>query len=190
MRFFALSVDRNSLEGGKDGDSMKRASLYGLLVLLALVLLTAAASAEPASGSGWNADNTVYTVIGSDGWGEKFPIDLNDDCTVDLSQASSPPAEIPILFKITGDSIQVTFKTGTEPLNLGSSRLFTVDGSSKNPTVILDAVNITCSSNPANYTFSYPYEGPEPSVLIIQYNGECRVPTFCFSARKNVTTRF
>ena len=188
MRFFALSVDRNSLEGGKDGDSMKRASLYGLLVLLALVLLTAAASAEPASGSGWNEEKNVYTVIGQAGWEDKIVIDHN--CTVDLSQASSPPTGIPILFKITGDSIQVTFKTGTEPLNLGSSRLFTVDGSSKNPTVILDAVNITCSSNPANYTFSYPYEGPEPSVLIIQYNGECRVPTFCFSARKNVTTRF
>ena len=150
---------------------MKRASLYGLLVLLALVLLTAAASAEPASKWGWDVDNTVYTVIGSDGWGGKFPIDLNDDCTVDLSQASSPPTGIPILFKITGNDVKVTFKTGTEPLNLGSSRLFTVDGKSINPTVILDAVNITCSSNPDSYTFSYPYEGKESSCLL--YTSRC-----------------
>lgn len=122
--------------------------------------------------------------------GDKIVIDHN--CTVDLSRAGDPEGSFYYLFQIKGDNVAVTFTTSNreEPLNLGSSLLFTVDKSSKNPTVILDAVNITCSSNPANYTFSYPYEGPEPSVLIIQYNGECRVPTFCFSARKNVTTRF
>ena len=171
---------------------MKRASLYGLLVLLALVLLTAAASAEPASGSGWNEEKNVYTVIGSDGWGTTSEIIIDHECTVDLSQATNPEGSLYCLFRIKGNNVKVTFTTGnrTEPLNLGSSLLFTVDGSSYNPTVILDAVNITCSSNPDSYTFSYPYEGKESSVLTIQYNGECRVPTFCFSARKNVTTKF
>src|SRR5699024_3894855 len=114
------------------------------------------------------------------------------NCTVDLSQAGDPEGSFYYLFQIKGDNIAVTFTTSNreEPLNLGSSLLFTVDGSSYNPTVILDAVNITCSSNPDSYTFSYPYEGTEPSVLTIQYNGKCRVPTFYFSARENVTTRF
>ena len=79
---------------------MKRASLYGLLVLLALVLLTAAASAEPASGSGWNAGNTVYTVIGSDGWGTTSEIIIDHECTVDLSQATNPEGSLYCLFRI------------------------------------------------------------------------------------------
>ena len=54
----------------------------------------------------------------------------------------------------------------------------------------MDAVNITCNDD-GYYVFSYPYANDtEPSVLTIQYKGDCYVPTFCFSARKNVTTKF
>ena len=112
---------------------MKRASLYGLLVLLALVLLTAAASAEPASEWGWNEAKTVYTVIGQNGWEKQIPIEQT--CTVDLSRAEDPEGSFYYLFQIKGDNVAVTFTTGNreEPLNLGSSLLFTVDKSSKNP---------------------------------------------------------
>ena len=84
--------------------------------------------------------------VGWDG-GTTSEIIIDHECTVDLSQATNPEGSLYCLFRIKGNNVKVTFKTGNreEPLNLGSSLLFTVDGSSYNPTVILDAVNITCN---------------------------------------------
>ena len=111
---------RKNVRTGEEGEerAMKK-GIWGLVCLLALaaaLMLSMGALAQGTS-AGWNADGTVYTVVGKDGWWDnQQQVLLDHSCTVDLSQADTPDKNrynnFYAPFKITGEKTEVTFVTG------------------------------------------------------------------------------
>lgn len=136
--------------------------------------------------SGWNADKTVYTVIGQDGWQEKS-IEVTQDCLLDLSRAEAPAIQQKdgAWFIIRADDVTVTVTTGEgdEPLDTGNKPLVRAENCI-NPTLLLDAANITGVGE-----LEHSSQTGAATTFTLRYQGQCTYPPFQYYGPSNVPDR-
>lgn len=159
----------------------KRIGLLAIIVLCLMCGISMAADATPQAG--WNADNTVYYVVGTEGYPKNYwdsAIALPAGTTLDLTYASSFSGErnTANLFNALGN-VTVVGDSAT-PLSFGGKSLLAL---TSNATVTLKNLNWTEDNARNSFT---PFSG----AMTVVYEGECTLPKFWFETTDAGTTTF